>query len=312
MSHLGFDDRVHEGQIVVNRDVAAPLAKVFRKLYDLRFPIRHMRFADAYGPARPPGRRRHQRVVRVPARPLAVHGWDGQRLVVEPRVRPRDRPQSCREPIRRLRPHPRSGERGATSTAPIAGDGDAEVFVRFARSAGAGAATGRSDEGLHALLDYGPPTRQLRPGCTVLGSAPTIGVRTASGAVRVWTVRYRAHNGLARLVHAALPDDVGLSNNPPYRSSFLHTGRPHGAGEPAFRGDLRRRGRFAVISPDGHGRFLPLHSGAGGQIHDLANMQYVAKATPPWLRVKPHAVFGLGGSMGGQETLLLVARHGGC
>ena len=52
VSHLGFDDRVHEGQIVVNRDVAAPLAKVFRKLYDLRFPIRHMRFADAYGPAR--------------------------------------------------------------------------------------------------------------------------------------------------------------------------------------------------------------------------------------------------------------------
>ncbi len=52
MSHWGFDDRVHEGQLVVNRDVAAPLAKVFRKLYDLRFPIRHMRFADAYGPAR--------------------------------------------------------------------------------------------------------------------------------------------------------------------------------------------------------------------------------------------------------------------
>ena len=41
-------------------------------------------------------------------------------------------------------------------------------------------------------------------------------------------------------------------------------------------------------------------------------MQYVAKATLPWLRVKPHAVFALGGSMGGQETLLLVAGHGGC
>ena len=31
-------------------------------------------------------------------------------------------------------------------------------------------------------------------------------------------------------------------------------------------------------------------------------MQYVAKATLPWLRVRPHAVFALGGSMGGQET----------
>jgi hypothetical protein len=46
--HVGFDDRAHTGQLVVNQDVAAPLAKVFRRLYDLRFPIRHMRFADLY------------------------------------------------------------------------------------------------------------------------------------------------------------------------------------------------------------------------------------------------------------------------
>jgi pimeloyl-ACP methyl ester carboxylesterase len=38
-------------------------------------------------------------------------------------------------------------------------------------------------------------------------------------------------------------------------------------------------------------------------------MQYVAKATLPWLRVKPAGVYAMGGSMGGQETLLLVARH---
>jgi hypothetical protein len=50
VSHWGFDGRVHEGQIVVNRDAAGPLAQVFRKLYALHFPIRHMRFADAYGP----------------------------------------------------------------------------------------------------------------------------------------------------------------------------------------------------------------------------------------------------------------------
>jgi hypothetical protein len=51
VSHWGFDGRVHQGQIVVNRAVAAPLQKVFRRLYELRFPIRHMRFADQYGPA---------------------------------------------------------------------------------------------------------------------------------------------------------------------------------------------------------------------------------------------------------------------
>ena len=64
-----------------------------------------------------------------------------------------------------------------------------------------------------------------------------------------------------------------------------------------------------MISPEGHGRVLPLHSwGWGRQIDDLANMQYIAKATLPWLRIRPHSVYAMGGSMGGQETLLLVAR----
>lgn len=49
--HWGFDDRAHTGQLVVNERVAAPLARVFEQLYRLRFPIRHLRFADAYGPA---------------------------------------------------------------------------------------------------------------------------------------------------------------------------------------------------------------------------------------------------------------------
>jgi hypothetical protein len=50
--YVGFDGRVRTGQLVVNRDAAAPLARVFRRLYELRFPIRHMRFADMYGPKR--------------------------------------------------------------------------------------------------------------------------------------------------------------------------------------------------------------------------------------------------------------------
>jgi len=50
--HWGFDGRLHTGQLVVNEDAAAPLARVFRRLYKLRFPIRHLRLADAYGPAR--------------------------------------------------------------------------------------------------------------------------------------------------------------------------------------------------------------------------------------------------------------------
>jgi hypothetical protein len=52
VSHRGFDKSVHTGQIVVNKDAARPLTGVFRRLYRLHFPIRHMRLVDAYGPRR--------------------------------------------------------------------------------------------------------------------------------------------------------------------------------------------------------------------------------------------------------------------
>ena len=52
VSHWGFDGRVHRGQLVVDEDVAAPLTRVFRRLFDLRFPIRHMTLRDQYGPER--------------------------------------------------------------------------------------------------------------------------------------------------------------------------------------------------------------------------------------------------------------------
>jgi hypothetical protein len=47
-----FDGHVREGQLVVHRRAAAPLAKVFQQLYRLKFPIRHMRLDDMYGPRR--------------------------------------------------------------------------------------------------------------------------------------------------------------------------------------------------------------------------------------------------------------------
>jgi hypothetical protein len=49
-THWGFDGRARTGQLVVNRNAAAPLARVFEKLYELHFPIRHLQLADAYGP----------------------------------------------------------------------------------------------------------------------------------------------------------------------------------------------------------------------------------------------------------------------
>jgi hypothetical protein len=48
--HRGFDGRVRRGQLVVHEDAAAGLAGVFGELFRAGFRIRHMRFADAYGP----------------------------------------------------------------------------------------------------------------------------------------------------------------------------------------------------------------------------------------------------------------------
>ncbi len=47
----GFDGRSHRGQLIVNEDAAVALTQVFRRLYTLRFPIRHLSLADTYGPA---------------------------------------------------------------------------------------------------------------------------------------------------------------------------------------------------------------------------------------------------------------------
>ncbi len=48
VSHWGFDGRSHTGQLVVHRDAASKLAQVFRRLYELRFPIREMRLRVVY------------------------------------------------------------------------------------------------------------------------------------------------------------------------------------------------------------------------------------------------------------------------
>jgi D-alanyl-D-alanine carboxypeptidase len=50
--YVDFEGRKRDGQIIVHRDVAGSVEKVFRKLYNLRFPIRHLKLSDMYGPQR--------------------------------------------------------------------------------------------------------------------------------------------------------------------------------------------------------------------------------------------------------------------
>jgi hypothetical protein len=49
LTHFGFDDRLHEGELVVNADVADKIVRVFQKVYAARFPIRKMVRIEAYG-----------------------------------------------------------------------------------------------------------------------------------------------------------------------------------------------------------------------------------------------------------------------
>jgi hypothetical protein len=49
LTYRGFDGRAHTGQLVANKDAAASLVAVFRRLYAAGFPIRRMRLVDAYG-----------------------------------------------------------------------------------------------------------------------------------------------------------------------------------------------------------------------------------------------------------------------
>jgi hypothetical protein len=47
--YVGFDGRAHRGELVVNRAVASDIAVVFRRLYDVRFPVRRIRPISVYG-----------------------------------------------------------------------------------------------------------------------------------------------------------------------------------------------------------------------------------------------------------------------
>jgi poly(3-hydroxybutyrate) depolymerase len=131
----------------------------------------------------------------------------------------------------------------------------------------------------------------------------------AMGAVRVVDVRYRAHDGYTRNAWLMLPSWYGPMRHP--RIPLVIS--PHGRGVTALGnmrlwGDLPARGPFAVVNPEGQGRKLTLYSwGDPGQIEDLARMPAILHRAIRWLRLGP--VYAVGGSMGGQETLLLLARH---
>ena len=128
---------------------------------------------------------------------------------------------------------------------------------------------------------------------------------------RIWTIHYLAHDFRVRRAFVILPRWYGPHDDPPIPLVIS----PHGRGVSArftvrLWGNLPALGPFAVVCPEGQGRRLTLFSwGDPGEIDDLARMPTIAHEELPWLHVDQRRVYAVGGSMGGQETLLLDALH---
>lgn len=48
VNYVTFDGDIRRGQLIVNRDVGASVARIFTKLFDARFPIRRMQPVEAF------------------------------------------------------------------------------------------------------------------------------------------------------------------------------------------------------------------------------------------------------------------------
>jgi poly(3-hydroxybutyrate) depolymerase len=147
------------------------------------------------------------------------------------------------------------------------------------------------------------------PAATIPTPARSSGAERAG--VQVVTIAYTAHNGAVRDAELLLPSWYTRQNDPPLPLVISPHGRGGtGGGNAKYWGDMPTVGGFAVVNPDGMGRRLRRFSyGYRGQIDDLARMPDVISRTLPWVHVDRTRIFALGSSMGGQETLMLVARH---
>ncbi len=124
-------------------------------------------------------------------------------------------------------------------------------------------------------------------------------------------IGYAASTGARRIAYVVLPRWYEARRDEPIPLVIS----PHGRGISArvnlrFWGGLPAFGPFAVVDPEGQGRTLTLYSwGWKGQIDDLARMPDIVERALPWLRIDRERIYAIGSSMGGQETLMLVARH---
>lgn len=146
----------------------------------------------------------------------------------------------------------------------------------------------------------------------VAGVAGPASATARPPAIRVIRISYRAHDRRLRRAYVIVPASYGEDGRrPPIPLVISPHGRGVGAKINVRRwGTLPAVGDFAVVNPEGQGRALTLFSwGDPGEIRDLARMRSIVERALPWLRIDRRRVYAFGGSMGGQETLLLLARY---
>ncbi len=136
-------------------------------------------------------------------------------------------------------------------------------------------------------------------------------IRAHPELVRIERFRYRANGDRVRSGYVVLPRWYTRRDDPPLPLVIAI----HGRGISMRRnlnywGALPAFGPFALVDPEGQGRRFASYSwGWPGQIDDLARMPSIAEHAVPGLRIDRKRIFAIGSSMGGQEVLLLVARH---
>jgi poly(3-hydroxybutyrate) depolymerase len=147
--------------------------------------------------------------------------------------------------------------------------------------------------------------------CAIGAGRPGLAAaQTRSPAVHVYAISYRSHDRVSRRAYVIVPAWYGPRKHPAIPLVISPHGRGVGARINVRRwGNLPALGGFAVINPEGQGRELRLFSwGDPGEIRDLARMPRIAERALPWLHIDRRRVYAFGGSMGGQETLLLAGR----
>ncbi len=49
LTYIGFDNKEHMGELIVHKDVAKEVVSIFKKLYDIKYPIRRMELVSNFG-----------------------------------------------------------------------------------------------------------------------------------------------------------------------------------------------------------------------------------------------------------------------